>query len=80
MSVQIPTKKQMKKSKLKPYLLTHTVLLKLVFIHNHPITSAHALSFRDVLEETKHALCSLFEIGVYRLPYFRNTYYNLGHV
>ena len=53
----------MKKSKLKPYLLTHTGLLKLVFIHNHPITSAHALSFRDVLEETKHALYSLFEIG-----------------
>jgi len=32
-------------------------------IHNHPITSAHALSYWDVLEETKHALYSLFEIG-----------------
>ena len=60
LSVQIPTKKQVK---LEPHLLTHTGVLKLVFIHNHPITSAHALSFRDISEETKQALYSLFELG-----------------
>ena len=38
-------------------------MLKLSFTHNHPITSAHTLSFRDVLEETKGTFISLFEMG-----------------
>jgi len=44
---------------MNPYLITHTVL-KLAFTHNHP---THPLSFRDVLEETKQAFYSLFEVG-----------------
>ena len=48
---------------MNPYLITHTGVLKLAFTHNHPISSAHALSFRDVLEETKQAFYSLFEVG-----------------
>ena len=46
-----------------PYLITHTGVLKLAFIHNHSLSSAHALSFRDVLEETKQAFYSVFEVG-----------------
>ena len=48
---------------MKPYLLTHTGLLNIDFMHNHPLTSAHTLSFRDVLEETKHTFYSYFELG-----------------
>ena len=40
MTVQIPTKTQGQKADMNPYLLTHTGVLKLVFIHNHPISSA----------------------------------------
>lgn len=63
LTVQIPTKKQTRAAEVKPYLLTHTGLLNLDFTHNHPISSAHALSFRDVLEETKQAFYSYFEMG-----------------
>ena len=61
--VQIPTKKQQRLSEKYPYLLTHTGLLKFNFIHNHPLTSAHTLSFRDVSEETKQAFFYLFSVG-----------------
>ena len=44
---------------MNPYLITHTGVLKLAFTHNHPISSAHAISFRDSLEETKQAFYSL---------------------
>ena len=50
LTVQLPTKKQTQAAEVKPYLLTHTGLLNLDVTHNHPISSAHALSFRDVLE------------------------------
>lgn len=63
LTVQIPTRKQRHQAESKPYLLTHTGVLKLTFQHNHPITSAHALSFRDVSSETKQAFYSLFEAG-----------------
>ena len=63
LTVQLPTKKQTWAEEVKPYLLTHTGLLNLDYTHNHPISSAHALSFRDVLEETKQAFYSCFEMG-----------------
>ena len=63
LTVQLPTKKQTQAAEVKPYLLTHTGLLHLDFTHNHPIYSAHALSFRDVCEETKQAFYSCFEMG-----------------
>ena len=63
MVVQIPTKKQQRASEKYPYLLTHNGLLKLSFTHNHPLTSAHRLSFRDVSEETKQAFYYLFSVG-----------------
>ena len=48
---------------MKPYLLTHTGILNINFMHNHLLTSAHALSFQDILEETKHTFYSYFEMG-----------------
>ena len=33
------------------------------FTHNHPLNSAHTLSFRDVHEETKQAFSHLFDMG-----------------
>ena len=63
LTVQLPTKKQTRAAEVKPYLLTHTGLLHLDFSHNHPISSAHALSFRDVLEETKQTFYGYFEMG-----------------
>ena len=35
------------------YLLSHRAVLRLNFVHNHPIHSAHALSFRPVNQSTK---------------------------
>ena len=61
--VQIPTKNQHRTCEKYPYLLTHTGLLKLNFAHNHPLTSALTLSFRDVSEETKQAFSHLFSVG-----------------
>ena len=63
LTVQVPTKKQIQAAEVKPYLLTHTGILNINFMHNHPLTSAHALSFRDILEETKHTFYSYFEMG-----------------
>jgi hypothetical protein len=65
--VQIPTKKQQRMSERYPYLLTHTGLLKLNFIHNHPLASAHTLSFRDVSEETKQAFSLFLVLGIVHL-------------
>jgi len=64
LTIQIPTKKQrIMASKSKPYLLTHTAVLSLEFVHNHPITSGHALSFRDIAESSKENFHKLFENG-----------------
>ncbi len=63
LTVQVPTKKQRLAAESKPHLITHNAVLKLQFTHNHPITSAHVLSFRDILEETKQAFFTLFDNG-----------------
>ena len=42
--------------------LFHTGLLNIDFMYNLPFTSAHALSFRDILEETTHTFYSYFEM------------------
>ena len=63
LTVQLTNKKQTQAAEVKPYLLTHTGLLNIDFMHNHPLTSAHALSFRDILEVTKHTFYSYFEMG-----------------
>ena len=61
--VQIPTKKQHNMAEKRPYLLTHTGVLSITHCHNHPLTSAHVLSFRDVCSETKEVFQELFSMG-----------------
>lgn len=44
-------------------LLSHKGHLQLDFRHNHPLTSAHVLSFRPISEETKGKYHKLFRSG-----------------
>ncbi len=53
LSLQVPTKKQNRAAEEHPYLVSHKAVLRLEFAHNHPIHSAHSLSFRPVSESTK---------------------------
>ena len=46
-----------------PYLLSHRAVLRLNFVHNHPIHSAHALSFRPINQSTKQQFFDLFDKG-----------------
>ncbi len=41
----------------------HPTVLKIVFNHNHPIESAHSLSFRPIVDITKEAFFELFRKG-----------------
>ena len=38
-------------------------ILKLYFVHNHPVISAHSLSFRPILDKTREAFIKLFDSG-----------------
>ena len=60
---QIPTKKQLLATDIKPYLKTHTAVLNISFNHNHPIISGHTLTFRPVSAETKETFLELFSNG-----------------
>ena len=63
--VTIPTKKAMC-SRLKPLLVSHPTVITLLHSHNHhnhPIKSAHALSFRPVSKDTIDAYYQLFANG-----------------
>ena len=44
-------------------VMSHMTILKLNFIHNHPVHSAHALSFRFVDDATKQEIFTLFSKG-----------------
>ncbi len=63
LAIQIPTQLQKRKARLHPYLLTHCGVFKICFTHNHLISAAHTLSFRDVSDETKKEFTALFEMG-----------------
>ena len=56
LSVQITSKLHQRKAVSKPHLLSHCGVFKVNFNHNHPITAAHTLSFRDVSTETRKEL------------------------
>lgn len=45
LTIQIPTKKPRRLAEKNATLITHSGVLKLSYLHNHPIMSAHALSF-----------------------------------
>ena len=63
LSLQVPTKKQKRAAEQHPYLLSHRAVLKLDFIHNHPIHAAHPLSFRPISEKTKQQFLEYFDKG-----------------
>ena len=63
LTLQVPTKKQQRASECHPYLLSHKAVLKIDFTHNHPLTAAHALSFRPVSADTKKQFFDLFSKG-----------------
>ena len=64
LTVSIPTKKDQRASLDHPYyLVSHPSILQITFTHNHPIESAHSLSFRPIDLETKECFFKLFRMG-----------------
>ncbi len=63
LTVSIPTKKYQLASLDYPYLVSHPAILDATFNHNHPIQSAHALSFRPIDSQTKESFFALFRKG-----------------
>ena len=59
-TVLVPSKRDRLASEKKPYLVTHPMVLRVTFNHNHPLKSAHALSFRPISQETKELFIELF--------------------
>ena len=62
LKLEEPTRKELYSDK-KDILTSHKAKLQLKFNHNHPINSAHALSFRPVNEKTKEKYYKLFQSG-----------------
>ena len=62
-TIQVPSKVQLKKYPAASKLAQHQAVIKLTFDHNHPLESAHVLSFRPVAPETKEKYFSLFNMG-----------------
>ncbi len=60
LTVTVPTKKDQRKFS---HIVSHPTVLKIVFNHNHPIESAHSLSFRPIADITKEAFFELFRKG-----------------
>ena len=64
LTVTRPTKKnQHGSSQQNLNCVSHPTVLTLLFNHNHPIDSAHALSFRPIDTETKEKFYDLFRKG-----------------
>ena len=63
-TVSIPTKKDQRASLDHPYLVSHPSILQITFTHNHPIESAHCLSFRPIDLETKESFFKLFRMAI----------------
>ena len=62
-TIFLPTKKDKRLSSSLPYLVSHPAVFQIQFNHNHPIQSAHTLSFRPISPETKEAFFKLFRKG-----------------
>ena len=60
LTVKVPTKSDKRAAKRLPFLLTHLTILKISFTHNHPLDSAHVLSFRPISAETKELIFEYF--------------------
>ena len=62
-TVLVPTKRDHVAASKKPYLVSHPTVLQLTFCHNHPLNSAHVLSFRPISNEVKENFVELFRKG-----------------
>ncbi len=62
LKLEEPTRKELNSDK-KDLFMSHKAKLQLKFNHNHPIHSAHVLSFRPVNEQTKEKYHKLFQSG-----------------
>ena len=60
LTVLIPTKRDQVAAERKRYLVTHPTVFRVTFNHNHPVDSAHVLSFRPISLETKEKFLELF--------------------
>ena len=63
LTVTTPTRKAKRIAISKPELVSHATTLTLLYNHNHPVISAHALTFRPISLETKEAYYVLFSNG-----------------
>ncbi len=61
--VTVPTKKDQHASVNFPYLVSHPAIFQVSYNHNHPIESAHSLSFHPIHQETKEFFFKLFQVG-----------------
>jgi len=53
LTVNIPTKKDKRAAKFRPYLLSHTTIVNILHNHNHPIDSGHALTSNQSVQIQK---------------------------
>ena len=53
--------------------ISHLKIAKMCFNHDHPVDSAHALSFRPIASQTKESYYRLFSSG-YSAATARHTY------
>ena len=63
LTVKVPTKREKLTAHKQPFLLTHPTVLSISFTHNHPLQSAHALSFRPISATTKQMIFKYFSKG-----------------
>ena len=63
LTVKIPSDKAKAMTPLNALKISHPTIIKISFNHNHPIDSAHALSFRPVALHVKEAYYQLFKTG-----------------
>ena len=63
LTVTVPSSKMKRKSQLNCVKISHPTIIKMCFNHDHPIDSAHALSFRPIASQTKESYYRLFSSG-----------------
>ena len=62
-TVTIPTNKARRTAAIKPELVARATTLTLLYNHNHPVNSGHALTFCPISSEAKDAYYELFSNG-----------------
>ena len=63
LTVNIPTKRDKLSHHRSPFLITHPTFFSISFTHNHPLESAHVLSFRPISAEIRQTIFKYFSKG-----------------